>query len=525
MDIIRTYLTTSRISQPASLRGKAVRHLELTSIRRLIPIFAAWKGLLLLIVLASPGPGYDTSTRILLDRQRGEHDSWFAFGLEYVLLRLTRWDGIYFASGSAHGQVYEQEWAFSPMLSRATSTVARVLFSPLPLPSIAKNALAGVLVSHLSHFLAVLVLYDLIHFVTPSTDLRKRQLAFTTACLHVVSPAGIFLSAPYGEATFAFLNLLGLLCYAHAIQNRFARFADAFQLDACWTLAAGICFGLATMIRTNGLLSGLIFAWDILTMLPRMQSILHTRDGEQITRFLATLTAGALVAIGFAAPQVFAYIGYCTNGNTRPWCSALPPSIYTFVQSHYWNVGFLRYWTLSNLPLFALALPVGWLMVASALPSILQTEDLNQAIAGPKQVDARSQPFPPPPQTSTREEKVFMHCLQRLALPQLVLVGLAATSFHVQIINRISSGYPVWYLMLAVQICVSGGWQEETGSEGRMGQRGSGVGEGDKSAGDGEEFVAGLFGLKKVKPEWVVRGMVTYAAVQAGLYASFLPPA
>ncbi|KAK0273430.1 ER membrane glycoprotein subunit of the GPI transamidase complex-like protein, partial [Friedmanniomyces endolithicus] len=220
MDIIRTYLTTSRISQPASLRGKAVRHLELTSIRRLIPVFAIWKGLILLIALASPGPGYDTSTRILFDRQRGEHDSWFAYGLEHVLLRLTRWDGIYFASGSAHGQVYEQEWAFSPLLSRATSTVARVLFSPLPISSITKNALAGVLVSHLSHFLAVLVLYDLIHFVTPSTDLRKRQLAFTTACLHILSPAGIFLSASYGEATFAFWNLLGLLCYAHAIQNR-----------------------------------------------------------------------------------------------------------------------------------------------------------------------------------------------------------------------------------------------------------------------------------------------------------------
>ncbi len=132
MDIIRTYLTTSRISQPASLRGKAVRHLELTSIRRLIPIFAAWKGLILLIALASPGPGYDTSTRILFDRQRGEHDSWFAYGLEHVLLRLTRWDGIYFASGSAHGQVYEQEWAFSPLLSRATSTVARGVFYRKP---------------------------------------------------------------------------------------------------------------------------------------------------------------------------------------------------------------------------------------------------------------------------------------------------------------------------------------------------------------------------------------------------------
>ncbi|TKA74175.1 hypothetical protein B0A55_06578 [Friedmanniomyces simplex] len=527
MDIISTYLTTSRISQPASLRGKAVRHLELTSIRRLIPIFAAWKALLLLIAVASPGPGYDTSTQVLFDRQRGEYDSWFAHGLEHILLRLTRWDGIYFASGSAHGQVYEQEWAFSWLLSKVTSTVARVLLSPLPLSPISKHALAGVLISHFSHLLAVLVLYNLVYFITPSTDLRKRQLAFTTACLHIISPAGIFLSAPSGEAAFTFFNFLGLLCYAHAIQNRFATFADAFQLDACWTLGAGICFGLATMMRSNGLLSGMIFAWDVLTMLPRLQSILRTRDGEHVTRFLATLAAGALVAVGSAAPQVLAYMEYCTSGNTRPWCTALPPSIYSFVQSHYWNVGFLHYWTLSNAPLFALALPVGWLMVTSALPCLLQTEDLNRAIAGPKEVDARSQPYPPPPQTSTKEEKVFMHCLPRFALPQLVLVGLTATSFHVQIINRISSGYPVWYLILAVQICVTGGWQEaEGGSEGRMGQRGSDPVKEVQSRGGGEEkTVSGLLGVKGLKPEWAVRGMVVYAVVQAGLYASFLPPA
>ena len=81
--------------------------------------------------------------------------------------------------------------------------------------------------------------------------------------------------------------------------------------------------------------------------------------------------------------------------------------------------------------------------------------------------------------------------------------------------------------MLAVQICVSGGWQEERGSEGRTGQRGSGVDGGVKPSGLEEEVVAagGLFGLKNMKTEWLMRGMVTYAAVQAGLYASFLPPA
>ncbi|KAK3109294.1 ER membrane glycoprotein subunit of the GPI transamidase complex-like protein, partial [Teratosphaeriaceae sp. CCFEE 6253] len=104
MSVIRTYLSSSRISQPASLRGKAVEHLQLTSVSRLLSIFAAWKGLLLVVAVASPGPGYDTSTAILFDQACGEHDSWFARAVEYALLRLTRWDALYFASAATHGQ-------------------------------------------------------------------------------------------------------------------------------------------------------------------------------------------------------------------------------------------------------------------------------------------------------------------------------------------------------------------------------------------------------------------------------------
>ncbi|KAK3620944.1 ER membrane glycoprotein subunit of the GPI transamidase complex-like protein [Elasticomyces elasticus] len=540
MNIIRTYLSSSRISQPATLRGKAVQHLEKTSVSRLLPIFFGWKALLLVIAVASPGVGYDSSTKILFDAQRGAHDSWFAKVVEYVLLRLTRWDGIYFASAAANGQqVYEQEWAFSWALSRVNSMLARgafppssrngkecrlsthlfsALLGPLPLSSIAKSALAGVVISHFSHLLAILAIYRLVYFLTPGSDLRKRQLGFATACLHVFSPAGIFLSAPYAEAPFALLNILGLLCYAQAIENRFSTFADAYQLDASFTLLSGLFFGLATTMRSNGILCGLIFAWDAIATLPRLGAVLSTRDGEAITRVLATLAAGVLVAAGFVLPQAVAFMEYCKDGATRPWCAAYPPSIYSFVQSEYWVVGFMRYWKMSNLPLFLLALPVGGAMLGAALLALRQPENLAKIVMGPKK-EIRDQPFPPPPQVASKGEKVWAHCLPRFALGELALVGLTFTSFHVQIITRIASGYPVWYMIMAISICESQGWQEEEGSEGRQGQRGN-----DSTVQEGQTL-SSLLGMERVKPDWVVRGMVVYAVVQAGLYASFLPPA
>lgn len=66
--------------------------------------FWSWKLLLLLIVLASPGPGYDTSTTILAPISGSR--------LPSILLKLVRWDSIYYVNIAQRGYLYEQEWAF-----------------------------------------------------------------------------------------------------------------------------------------------------------------------------------------------------------------------------------------------------------------------------------------------------------------------------------------------------------------------------------------------------------------------------
>ena len=81
----------------------------------------------------------------------------------------------------------------------------------------------------------------------------------------------------------------------------------------------------------------------------------------------------------------------------------------------------------------------------------------------------------------------------RLAAPQAVLALLAFSTYHVQIITRLSSGYPVWYWWLASLIL---GDQRVTFR--------------------GREFSAA---------DSIIRWMVMYAVVQGGLFANFLPPA
>ena len=296
------------------------------------------------------------------------------------------------------------------------------------------------------------------------------------------------------------LNFTGALSYVLAIRARIKSDAKTASVTM-WTLLAGLCFGAATMVRSNGILGGLIFALDAGEAI--LQPIQLIRNFKAFTRFAATICAGILVGVGFAAPQVVAYTEYCTGGNSRPWCTRLIPSIYSWVQDHYWEVGFLRYWTLSNLPLFLLAGPMLVIMLYTGflfghqvvLPYPMRPEDwlpdtLEIAI-----------------KNATVEGKIYNHVIMRLALQQMILAVMAATSFHVQIINRISSGYPIWYIVLASAICSS-------------------TTEGRPQVPKRTNLIRDIGFLSQQRYlQWIVRGMVMYAIIQGGLYASFLPPA
>lgn len=80
--------------------------------------FGFWKFLLMILVVLSPGPGYDTSATLLdvLAVDKGTPVSSYPVlentGLR-PLLKLVRWDAIYFLSSARRGYVFEQEWAFS----------------------------------------------------------------------------------------------------------------------------------------------------------------------------------------------------------------------------------------------------------------------------------------------------------------------------------------------------------------------------------------------------------------------------
>ncbi|KAF2089459.1 glycosyltransferase family 76 protein [Saccharata proteae CBS 121410] len=429
----------------------------------LLLISALWKGLLLILAFLSPGPGYDTSTTLILDSD--------ASAITRLAAKLTRWDAIYFVNTAERGHVYEQEWAFSWALSKVMASLAKLFpFSGLGVP----HVWAGIAVANISHALSVLVLYALVALLLPEGG--QKRTALVTALLHLFSPAGLFLSAPYGESLFSLLNFLGMLLYVKACN--FGHDIPAFKTSVAhfvYMNCAGLCFAFATLIRSNGLLSGLIFAFDALAAVPLLLNRSTIARGLQLG--FGAACAGAILATGFVVPQFLAHAEYCGGTEPRPWCTRIPPSIYTFVQEHYWNVGFLRYWTASNAPLFLLAIPTIYFLISSAVTTLSASD---AAVVKSAEKDQR------PP--------VTQHVLKRLALPQLALAVLTLLNFHVQIINRISSGYPLWYLAIAAGLT-------------------------------GDASLARLAVASPKASARVARVAITFAMVQGALYASFLPPA
>lgn len=84
--------------------------------RLLAVLFCFWKLTLLSVVLLAPGPGYDTSSTLLIDAETRDISTASVGKVSTRLarvLKFVRWDAIYFSQITKRGHVFEQEWAFA----------------------------------------------------------------------------------------------------------------------------------------------------------------------------------------------------------------------------------------------------------------------------------------------------------------------------------------------------------------------------------------------------------------------------
>lgn len=151
------------------------------------------------------------------------------------------------------------------------------------------------------------------------------------------------------------------------------------------------------------------------------------------------------------------------------------------------NNGLFLYWTLPNIPLFLLAGPMLFIMGKSGKDLFFQASQLAASRdRRRRQPPPSPKPSPSPSPTELIDSSRLTLILQSMVAAQVILVVMAFTRNHVQIITRLSSGYPAWYWWVAA--CLRSPKTRKMGGG-------------------------------------IVVFMVMYASIQGVLFASFLPPA
>ncbi|KAF7322193.1 GPI mannosyltransferase 2 [Mycena kentingensis (nom. inval.)] len=225
---------------------------------------------------------------------------------------LLRWDAVHFFHVGRVGYVYEHEWAWFPGVPFLLSV----------------HKLAPTMISLLLAWDMTATMYalSLHHLKSPA----QARLA-TLLSLLPSSPAMLFI-APYTESFFTYFSYKGMLFCA---QSRY--------------LLAALCFTAAAAFRANGFLLGGFIIWGLLVQ--------PAFEGKKV-RVLKCSIFAAIPFLPFIAHNYAAYSAFCiANAIPAPWCTQPLPLVYQYVQRRYWDVGFLRYWTLQQLPNILLGLP------------------------------------------------------------------------------------------------------------------------------------------------------------------------
>lgn len=277
----------------------------------------------------------------------------------------SRWDAQYFLHVAEYGYTYENTLAFFPafpfIIRQVTYfilyIVNNLLGSFLPCRDIISmhNALllVAVVINNCVFVKTSLTLYKLSLAV-----LKDEKLSYISAILFCVNPASIFFSAAYSESFYCFFVFFGLL-----------------NIETKNSILNYILIGLSGVTRSNGLINTGFIAYKYMKLKVNKNLNFFFNIIFSFGLFLSILPfllyqgyccAKYCIPNKVALPNFIFSHGiencYVFPGSNSSWCSWNIPFAYSYVQDHYWNVGFLKYYQFKQIPNFILAAPIVYIV-------------------------------------------------------------------------------------------------------------------------------------------------------------------
>ncbi|KAL3237394.1 GPI-anchor transamidase GPI18 [Nakaseomyces bracarensis] len=385
------------------------------TIYKVLRNFLAVRSFQYLLIFLAPNAQFDNSTELLL-RKYCTTDEINKFWHRNLLNKLLSWDSVFFLKTALEGKPeFEHEYAFSIVwakIIRFFSNDSKDLYHLLTIALVLENIL----------FVLSLILLFMLTRITFSKQNRAKtaygdDIAYKTATLFIINSGSGFLTSIYSEPLSFFFAFLGILAREFAIKVTIP-YDIEFPLSSLplYVLGTAISFSIATLNRSNCILLGIFYLYDL-------YYILRKRNIKKALLF--PVLSGCIMLIIFIIQQYYVpYHQFCPGRGE--WCNTTvskfcglsfltKKSFYSFIQSKYWNLGFMKYWTLNNIPNFLFGLPTYIVLFYS-------TVYFTKMYPNPKL-------FP----------------LVLVTRSFLVIMLLFA---HVQIVNRVSTFIPLhlWYI-------------------------------------------------------------------------------
>ncbi|KAH9301909.1 hypothetical protein KI387_013492, partial [Taxus chinensis] len=325
----------------------------------------------LIIICRSIASPYDTSASLdppclstsnITDRHETRHEqeqTSLALKLGKAVQATVVWDSVYYVRIAQCGYEYEQTYAFLPLLPLSMQFLSKTVLAPL-VPVFGQRAVlafSGYTLNNIAFVLSALFLYKLTLLV-----FKDSKAALQTTALFCFNPASIFYSSIYSESLFSLLS-----------------FAGIYSLLSGSNWKATLLFALSSAVRSNGVINAGFFLFQA------MHQAYEALFQQKLFLFTLQVLVVAIlqslcVFVPFVLFQLYGFLNICHGGSSsqgiRPWCMANVPYLYGFVQSHYWDVGVLRYFQLKQLPNFLLASPMLLLGTCSVIEYAMRNSQL-----------------------------------------------------------------------------------------------------------------------------------------------------
>jgi len=279
----------------------------------------------------------------------------------------------------------EQAHAFFPLvpfLFRWTTIFTVMFLPPSILPSTfeASTVLVAFLINTFCFIGSAYVLQLLISKKFCSMGMNIDQaykISIIATYLFCFNPANVFFVSSYSESIFAFLTFSGY-------------YSMDCGLEYPWSIImATVFWTMASLSRSNGILTiGFILFHFMSKVFHFIYTCHHGNKSSSTTIirwiFLTTifhLSLAIIIALPLHLHDFQGYQRHChpplETRNIRripDWCVHPLPiyhfSLYAHVQETYWNVGFLRYYKLKQIPNFILAFPILFLGTQTSIRTI-----------------------------------------------------------------------------------------------------------------------------------------------------------